>query len=323
MVSPDENPYAAPLSYERGDALTDYYKIDLRRPHFRELWRLVESPIPFLVLSVRKLLRLPSGRTAINAIRRPATLQILKHDDVPPEVWDAWSEGLQTCREQGLTLSFLHSLPSIGAGNSNYQASLLSADEMVSATCVYVRVRRGRIDRVVSGHAVSSMLADGRYANTMGVPQAFTRPSNVSVKRLTGASMSRLLEAHRARISTFDQPIVRMERAGHYDRVLKAHQELFDEMVRRGVYVPLTEKEYESLIRPPAPPDTPAPAPESSTLRRIRQISSWNLLVALVVLIVGEVRRSATLITIALVLFGFGWVLAVVVSLLRKRRVRS
>lgn len=65
-------------------------------------------------------------------------------------------------------------------------------------------------------------------------------------------------------------PIVRMPRATHADRVLAASKVQFDELVKRKLYVPISEKEFEAIARQPESPESVAPPPENMLDRLIR-----------------------------------------------------
>jgi hypothetical protein len=151
----------------------------------------------------------------------------------------------------------------IGPGLTAYTASLLSGDEMTAATLTYERVQRARVDRVVVGHSVTSMLPDGRYAMTTGTRVTLDGPKEFLVKRLPGATIPQLLAAHRQWVEALDQPIVPMNRAGQQERVLAATQLQFDHFVRRKFYVPMTEKEFETIARLSEMPPKDAPPPET------------------------------------------------------------
>jgi hypothetical protein len=199
-----------------------------------------------------------------------------------------------------MSLSFAHRVPTVGAGQDSYNACLLSEDEMTSATCTYLRVRTRKVDRVVASYAVNSRMRDDRYAITSGGFYILWNLRQTIVNRLPGASMERLLEAHKQWVPTLDQPIVRMPRAMHEARVLKALQDLFDDLVRRKIYVPLTTEQYESIVRQADLPDAPAPPPETRLDRVLRKMAS-----ALMLLIVGFcILGPATGSLIVISLFG-------------------
>jgi hypothetical protein len=317
MESEDFNPYAAPLSYESGDALTEYYRADYRGLSYREYWRISINIQTFVVLSVMKTLRLRARRLVPNAFTRIKSLNIVPRDDVPPEVWEAWSVLMRDCGESDITLNFVTRTPIIGPGLTAYSASLLSADEMTAATLTYERVQRARVDRVVVGYSVTSMLPDGRYAMTSGTRVVLDGPKEILVKHLPGATIPQLLAAHRQWVATLEQPIVPMSRAGQARRVLAATQLQFDHFIRRKFYVRMTEKEFEAIARLSAMPVKDAPQPET---RYGRLLSNMGCLVGVgwVAFGIWSLLRPGEL--VPLVLLGIAILLAIVSAVLKRLR---
>jgi hypothetical protein len=230
-------------------------------------------------------------------------------------VWEAWSVLLHDCKESDITLNFITRTPIIGPGLTAYSASLLSADEMTAATLTYERVQRARVDRVVVGYGVTSMLPDGRYAMTNGTRVVLDGPKEILMNRLPGATIPQLLTAHRQWIATLDQPVVPMSRAGQAARVLAATQLQFDHFIRRKFYVPMTEKEFEAIVRMSAMPVKDAPPPETKTARFLSNI---GCLVGLgwVAFGVWSLLRPGEL--VPLVLLGITILLAIVNAVLKR-----
>jgi hypothetical protein len=319
MESSEFNPYAAPLSYESGDALTEYYRADYRGLTYREYWRISINIQTFLVLVLMKTLRLRARRLVPNAFVRIKSLNLVPRDDVPPEVWEAWSVLMRDCGESDITLNFVTRSPIVGPGLTAYSASLLAEDEMTAATLTYERVQRARVDRVVVGYGVTSMLPDGRYAMTSGTRVVLDGPKEVLMNHLPGATIPQLLTAHRQWVANLDQPIVPMSRAGQAARVLAATQLQFDHFVRRKFYVPMTEKEFEAIARLSAMPPKDAPPPETKYARFLTNMGCMTS-VAWVVFAILLLRRPSD--PVLWILFGITIAVSIVhavLSWLRKR----
>jgi hypothetical protein len=118
--------------------------------------------------------------------------------------------------------------------------AFLSEDHCFWGVLAWVRVQRSRLVRKRSAFMCRSMLATGEGLTTNNHPPTFDPPAHVAIHRVVGGSPQVIVDVHRRRLQAVpaDQ-IVRVPEGGLESVLLKQSQELFNELRRRGLLIPI------------------------------------------------------------------------------------
>jgi hypothetical protein len=96
--------------------------------------------------------------------------------------------------------------------------------------------------------AIVSELEDGTFLTTSGHRQQFAPAPGVKVFRYRGVAPAELMQRHQQHLAESAVGPLPVENAGQAKRTLLAlKRHTFDWNVRRGVWVPLTDRELEAL----------------------------------------------------------------------------
>ncbi len=231
-----------------------YYTDDITLVPNYAIWRtlrrgsfLMALPM-FAYFSLRKLLR---WRYSANyAVARPDLIPKVSQESVPAEVLNALMPTVETCEAAGFSVITWARGEHIG-NKQSYSVLMRHETGLVAAMAVWFRIQLGQQinQRVVFGcHSFDEsgvQLSTGVVADHDWISEMI--PPNQHTFRLAAAtSDATVIEAHldnvaaRADLMEFDSESLEQQ-------LLVKSQELFDHMIERGFYVPITTAELKRL----------------------------------------------------------------------------
>jgi hypothetical protein len=234
----------------------DYYTDDITRLPYGVLWRctirasVAFGPTVFLLFALRKLL---GWRFAANhGVARLESLPRVPANDIPRGVREAMAEPIHDLREAGFTVAFCLEGTYIGSKRS-FAAVLLHETGRVIATVTWMRLSVGTTTtrRIILGlqskRTDGTEIVTGPLADTDWVPELI--PPYVEFEKLDADTPPpEVLRVHLGRIApetdlrTFDEETLAVE-------MLNEGQRLFDFLVEKGFYAPLSDADVRRLSR--------------------------------------------------------------------------
>jgi hypothetical protein len=217
---------------------------------WRTCWRLygLAAPLAFVHLTIRKVLRL--RRIVYWGFPRPERIDILQESALPFVVRKEFEPGERACQAVGMQYVYYTKGPHIG-GAQRYAAAYLSADGTFYAGIVWNRFVFKDQTRTSTVFACHTPLTGGRRLHTSAIPRRFLDagmiPSEHEMLRLPrGTPPEEVIARHIERVHEASG-VVRLREDNLIPFVLDDAQRLFDWMVEKGLYTPLTEEEVARL----------------------------------------------------------------------------
>jgi hypothetical protein len=221
---------------------------------WRTVWR--TSPVLcvplFLYFGARKLLgwrpRATFGAARVESL--PTVLPDLVPDNVLTEI----SPYLRACAGAGFSLAFYLKGNYIGS-RRGYSAVFLNRSGSVCATVVWLRLWGGSFTKTSVVFACHTCLADGVELSTGPLDDKHWNPELVppdqQLMRLPiGTPPEEVIDLHSQRIDSLGN-VVRFDQESLANHVVTKAQKLFDFMVAKGIYVPITDREVQRLSATP------------------------------------------------------------------------
>ena len=279
---PEFNPYAAPKT--DGGLLTRYYRVVYWRLTYGECWRLSSNVLSFVFLALCKTLRTPVA--TFSAVTYPDQLELIDLDEIPPHVLDRWRPALEACPAVGLRMKLCLRVPMLGS-EENFTMVQVRDDGEFTVSLGYQRVAaRGR-ERATATIAVASRLTDDRRAVTTDRRQSLALVPDLIVQALPSRPLPELVAGHRDWLAANALTSVRIPEDSLEGTVLSRLQAQFERNIERGLYVPISKREYENLVRH-TPHGLPPPSRASLVLSALERGLLATILMIGVYLILAE-----------------------------------
>jgi hypothetical protein len=315
--APDLNPYAAPRALGRAPAR--YFRVAYWRLTYGEHWRTAPNVLAFVLMALFKTLRI--NIAAQLAPPYPDRLDLIDFDELPPHARERMRPALGACADLGSRIKLARRVGVIGSGE-RYQVVLVRNDGRWTVAVTYSRALFRARERTVVQVDVVSRLQDGRRAATTDNPRALFSLPDTIIQSAQGLSLAEMVARHFDWIAASGWTPVRSPEEMLEHTILSREQALFDQYVERGIYLPITEREYAKLAR-----STPSALPPPSRARRVVSTvehTLWGLviIVGLYVLFGGPDQRfgpKAEFPPLFLVFFGMAvaaWILGFIRRLL-------
>jgi len=169
----------------------------------------------------------------------PEGIRRVPFDDFPIEARRDLEPAIDAAVAAGLRWQFCYqTLPDNEFNPADVARAIafLSEDQRYWGLLAWVRVQRSHVVRKRSAFQCRSQLTTGEALSTVNRPPTFDPPAHLSIARIVGGSPQAVVDLHLKRLQAVaaDQ-IVRVteEQLGHL--LVKQSQELFNELLRRGV----------------------------------------------------------------------------------------
>jgi hypothetical protein len=246
-----DNPYEPPTA---SSELPQFYTDDITLMPPAVIWRtvrrqsLVGCVLLFPYFAARKLLRL--RHRANHGTARVTALPLLPEEQIPKDVGLAFKPFMEVCKAcQMDPVQYIRS-PCIG-NKTSFSSIWLDPTGRTYANMTWIDIQLGGLRRTKTVFACHSWLQSGVELHTAPmapedwIPEIV--PPNQDILALAAdTSPSQVIDRHRERIAArsdvcvFDEESLRQA-------ILRSSQEIFDYMVARGIYSPLTKAETERL----------------------------------------------------------------------------
>jgi hypothetical protein len=271
---PEFNPYAAPKT--DGSVATRCYRVVYWRLTYGECWRLSSNVISFLFLALLKTLRFPGS--TFSAVIYPEQLDLVDFDQIPAHVVDRWRPALEACPGLGLRMKLCQRVPTLGSAE-NFTMVHVRDDGEFTVSLAYQRIVARTRERIFATIAVASRLSDGRRAVTTDRRQSLALAPELIVQALPGRPLPELIAGHRDWLLANALTSVPIPENTVESVILSRLQAQFDRNIERRLYVPISEREYERLIR-----RTPHGLPPPSRFMRLLTALERGLLAMMLTL---------------------------------------
>jgi hypothetical protein len=217
---------------------------------WRRCWQLygLAGPLVFVHFAVRKLLRL--RRTVYWGFPRPEHIDPLPATALPFVVRKEFEPAERACQAAGMRHIYYTRAPHIG-GAQRYAAAYLSVDGTFYTGIVWNHfVFKGQT-RASTVFACHTPLTGGRRLHTSAVPRKYLdtdviSPDHEMLRLPPDIPPEEVIARHIERVHQASG-VVRLREDNLIRFVLDDVQQLFDWMVEKGLYVPLTEQEVARL----------------------------------------------------------------------------
>jgi hypothetical protein len=251
---PEFNPYAAPKTDSK--APIRHYRVVLWRLTYVECWRIAPNPLAFVILAIFKTLRVPVA--TVSAVTYPARLDLVDIHEIPPYMLDRWRPALDACPDLGLRTKFCQRVPVLGRAE-NFNMVLVRDDGEFTVTLTFERYIVQNRERIYVTTNITSRLNDDRRAVTTDSRRAVALLPEIVTQAVTGRSLPEMVAAHRDWLAANALTVIPVPEASLERTILARLQATFDRSVERGLYVRISERDYEKLaqqssrgLRPPS-----------------------------------------------------------------------
>jgi hypothetical protein len=317
---PEFNPYAAPKTDSK--APIRHYRVVLWRLTYVECWRIAPNPLSFVLLALFKTLRVPVA--TVSAVTYPTGLDLVDIHEIPAYVLDRWRPALDACPDLGLRTKFCQRVPVLGRAE-NFNMVLVRDDGEFTVTLTFERYIVQNRERIYVTTNIASRLNDDRRAVTTDNRRAVALLPEIVTQAVTGRSLPEMVAAHRDWLAANALTVIPVPEASLERTILARLQAAFDRNVERGLYVPISERDYEKLAQQSSRGLRP-PSRAWQVLSKI-EFSLWLVLVAVGVYsivsgghLIGGPKLFGADVTV--VFFGL-FVLALLVGAIRSLVARS
>jgi hypothetical protein len=271
---PEFNPYAAPKTDRK--APIRHYRVVLWRLTYVECWRIAPNPLSFVFFALFKTLRVPVA--TVSAVTYPAQLDLVDIHEVPPYVLDRWRPALDACPDLGQRTKFCQRVPVLGRAE-NFTMVLVRDDGEFTVSLTFERYIVQNRERIYVTTNIASRLNDDRRAVTTDNQRAVALLPELVTQTVTGRSLPEMVAAHRDWLAANALTVIPVPEASLEHTILARLQATFDRNVERGLYVPISERDYVKLAQQSARGLRP-PSRAWQVLSKI-EFSLWLVLVAL------------------------------------------
>jgi hypothetical protein len=207
----------------------------------RELRRISRSRRRIVVALLLKCGLIPTFSK--HPLVRPEGIGRLPFDQFPLEARQDLQAAIDEAVGTGLRLQFYYrTLPDNEFNPTDVARAIafLSEDQRLWGVLTWARVRRSHLVRQRSAFQCRSLLTSGEALSTVNQRPTFDPPAYIAVERVVGGSPRAVVDLHLKRLRAVPpEQIVRVP-PGELENVLaRQAQELFNELLRRGLLRPL------------------------------------------------------------------------------------
>jgi hypothetical protein len=232
-----------------------YYRTDSRKISLGEYWNISRGG-RFLFAALYKLLGIPLKLTEGIPEPQPLRDRLIEAGTIPPAIFSQLNSGIRDFQQLGFDQFWFYTLKNSLTSGSSYGVLSLHSSHHTLGKIIYVSIKA----HTTLVLALMSELGDGTVFATSNKKQDFNQSPQYIAQRAPGAGAARLWELHQMKLeglsrtrppkkfTDFDQV------AAFDDRFLRLS---YDDKIRRGIWVEMTEAEVAAL-RAKRPPPLPA-----------------------------------------------------------------
>jgi hypothetical protein len=229
-----------------------YYKIDSRRVSFREYWHIAHGMgifIGWINKVLRRRIALASGMPEPQPFRD----KVIERESLPPLMMKRFDGAAEDLRRLGFDQFWLYGAKEKLTGGISCGMVALHPAKTATAKVIYALFR----GREVQVTIFQSELADGTILATGNKKRDFNPLPGVIVQRHVGESAAGLWKRHQGRIEALpsrNPPIMfaGLEQVAAFED--KLVQKSYDDKIRRGIWIEMTDAEVAALRAQRVPP---------------------------------------------------------------------
>jgi hypothetical protein len=221
--------------------MPQYYNLDRARLSMRELRQISRGLRGSLVAVLLKCGLIPTFSK--HPLVRPESIYRLPFDQFPIEARQDLQPAIDEAAGAGLGLQFYYrTLPKneFNPADIALAVAFLSEDQRFWGVLVWVRVQRSHLVRQRSAFQCRSLLTTGETVSTVNRPPTFDPPAHLAIERVVGGSPRAIVDLHLRRLQAVPPDQIVRVSSGELENLLaRQAQELFNELLRRGLLKPL------------------------------------------------------------------------------------
>lgn len=270
----EENPFEAPASGRDIEAPTDLYKVSIRKLSTENLRALAPNRLSFAVFWLVKTLRLEFATVAANA--RGAKLIEVPYESLPEANRESIREAEEACRDAGLVRQCAYRFPFVAPGPPDVGVIYATPDGRILAN-LHSQWQRGAnfVTTAKGSFGVSSRKRNGGWLTSLNTRGMILGPWDGTEQRVTPErSIPELLVDHHKWAEERSDEIEPITADRIFEAQSGRQQAFIEDLIERGILVPLNRKELRTLVRrvESAPKDAPR-RPRLSA--RLRVAAGW------------------------------------------------
>jgi hypothetical protein len=224
-----------------------YFRTNITRMTFRELWGISSRLSVFLHGCVRKIVGVPPPLR--HAHLHEDEIRVTPVEHVSDVALRALTPFVEEFERLGARFAFYHTVSGTGP-LEGCAAVLLPAERNAVISVTWARSRPSG-PGVQAACVVSSHLRDGCFLGTSNRNRRFDVPPEFRIVRCADATPSELLHLHQERLAETEVPALPVEDEEQaQEALLRSKRRNFEWNVQRGVWVPLTAEERVRLGLP-------------------------------------------------------------------------
>jgi hypothetical protein len=223
-----------------------FYKVHLPGLSYAELWRTSKNSFEFVIALLLRTLGASGPLGAATAC--PTHLTRVAPDSIEPELRQMLESKLQEARELGIDDGIWYRLPVIGALTTGGSAFRLPDGSGALVTAMFHITQNGTTIDKKSITSFATELSNGRVVITTLGNRLQDLPPFIKCEFLPRATLSAALNRHQERLSTEEEPIIRIDSEEEIEQFcLRIERAIFEFSVERGALVPVTVAEEAAL----------------------------------------------------------------------------
>jgi hypothetical protein len=225
--------------------MPQYFHLDRARLSMRELRQISRGLRGSVVAVLLKCGLIPSFSQ--HPLVRPESICRVPFEQFPIEARKDLQPAIDEAVGAGLRLQFYYrTLPENEFNPADLARAIafLSEDQRLWGVLAWARVQRSHLVRQRSVFQCRSLLTTGEALSTVNQRPTFDAPAHLAIDRVVGGSPQAVVDLHLRRLQAVppDQ-IVRVPPDELEDVLVRQGQELFNELLRRGLLSPLPARQ--------------------------------------------------------------------------------
>jgi hypothetical protein len=226
-------------------AMTQYYRTDVLRLSWRELWRIAPT---FRVFLRGAILRCVNLRSAPRWAIAHDALRFIEPQTIPDDATNRLKSVVDAGAPLGFRPSVWSTLDTIGPV-AGYSVAMLDRSGAMYVGGAWVRLAFRTPPREELAFSVVSKLADGQFIMTASSRKRLDKPSGFQVLNLPGQGFCEIVKKHQEQLSEIrGESIVRLDDVSLRETIREATSRFQEFNVQRGLWSPLSEKEVAAIV---------------------------------------------------------------------------
>ena len=225
--------------------MTQYYRTDILRLSWAEMWRIAPTFRVFLRGAIFRCLNLrsaPRWGIAHDAVR------FIDPQTIPDDAVNRLKSVVDAGDPLGFRPSVWSTLDTIGPV-AGYSVAMLDSSGAMYAGGAWVRLAFRTPPRGELAFSAVSKLADGRFIMTGSSRKRLDKPSGFQVLHLPGQGFCEIVKKHQEQLSDIrGEDIVRLDNVSLRETIREATHRFQDFNIQRGLWSPLSAEQVAAIL---------------------------------------------------------------------------